>query len=206
MNAVGCQAPPLSVDTASCNAEPRCYWDAITASCALRSAFSSNLTLGASLEVPWCYRTFSLPFLMSVYGLATLAFGFCLVGAGYLFRYYDVHSRLEDTGQRVFNVYYFKSSPIIIYCVAIVATSGILAVTAYINLNVPANCVYVYFVYIYLVVQLAPCVIYPVYRIVTYLLERMNKQLEARFDLDSATQPRTSTVLADPSRNQIRCF
>lgn len=158
------------------------------------------------MPIPWCSQWFPLPFTMLVYGCATVAFGFSFVGAVYLFKFHDVYSIIEENGQRMFNVYFHNTAALIIYCVCLFAASSFLAITAFINFQLPFDCNYAIAMFFYLVIQLLPVIGFPLYWLIKYILEHLGKNLEETFDLDRVVRPTTVTANEYKERCQLRMF
>jgi hypothetical protein len=112
---------------------------------------------------------------------------------------------MEDSGERVFNQYYKKSALIICYCAIVVVFSGCLAVTAFYNLINENDCSYVVFVYLYVVVQVAPVVLL-IKWLVEYCMLRHRGVLDPNFRIDNFVQPMTRDLVQDPTKCQVRCF
>ena len=187
-------------------ASEACFWNATTASCEARRSAVVNSSAFTGEAFPDCYNAFPLPFIMIVYAAATIAFGFCCVVVVYFGRYYDTFSRVEDSGERVFNQYYNATSPYISYCVVVVAVSGALAVTSFINLQDPHNCAYVLFVYVYLAIQLLPLVVLLLYLPAAFIKRKCAERGSRSFQLDDHTVPRNADAVSHPFVNHVRFF
>jgi hypothetical protein len=204
---VDCSNSWYSADQVHCEAAlAACYWNSAANQCLPRDSAAGSTADEEAVTVPDCYNAFPLPFIMVVYAIATIAFGFSVVTIAYMGWYYDVFSRVEDSGERVFNQFFNSSAPYIVYSVLVLITSGALAATSWINLNIPEDCTYVVFVYIYLIVQLAPFVIVPLYYIILWIVRKCAKVGDILFELDDHIAPKTKAAMSDPDTNQVRCF
>lgn len=204
-NTVNCNSTFYSGGQQFCESATMCYWNATNGTCNSRVSAIVSLNADQIEPEPWCANAFPLPFIMVVYAFATVAFGFCFVCVVYLGRYYDVYSRVEDSGERVFNQFYNHTAPWIVYSVIIVIVAGILAITSWINLNIPTDCTYVFFVWLYLIVQILPFIIVPLYYLIVWILKQCGKAVEIKFILDEHVQPVTTNSLSSPNRCQVRC-
>lgn len=204
---VNCADPYYSQSDVYCAAAGRtCFWNQTTSQCMNRTGTLSTGQTSETVGVPWCYNSFPLPLIMVVYAVATIAFGFCGVAILYFARYYDVFSRVEDSGERVFNQFYNSTAPYVTYSVFVVVSAGILAVTSWINLNNPDDCTYVSFVYIYILIQVFPFVVIPLYYLGVWIITQCRKSGDLVFVLDEHISPKTSPAYEDPMSNQVRCF
>jgi hypothetical protein len=189
-------------DQDHCVSSPQCYWNG---GCLNRSSAVLRTDRVDAEPIPWCFEAFPLPFIMIVYACATMAFGFCFVSMCYMGYYYDIFSRVEDSGERVFNQYYNRTAPFVLYSVLIVLSAGALAVTSWINLNRASDCNYVIFVYIYLIVQIAPAVIVPLYYLISWIVRKIRKASDIVFRLDEKILPTTGEAREEYA-NTVRCF
>ena len=204
---VECSGTFYSQSEAHCAAAaPACFWNTTTDGCEARRSAIRTTDTSSAVAIPWCHNAFPLPFIMVVYAIATLAFGFCAVAIVYLGRYYDVFSRVEDSGERVFNQFYNGTAPFIVYSCIIVFFSGGLAVTSWINLQDEQSCVYVVWVYMYLIVQIAPLIIIPLYYLILWIIRKCAGAGDILFDLEEHIAPKTTMATEHRHTNQIRCY
>jgi hypothetical protein len=187
-------------------AQQACYWNTTTMQCSTRRSSIRTTASSTVSSIPWCTNFIPLPLIMIIYAFATIAFGYCCVAIVYLGRYYDAFSRVEDSGERVFNQFYKKSVIPIAYSCVIVFFSGGLAVTSWINLNDEQNCQYVFWVFLYLIVQLLPALVVIVYFLVLWIIRKCGGDGDWTFDLDKHIAPVTTVLLEHPDTNQIRCY
>jgi hypothetical protein len=193
-------------DEALCDAHPQCYWRTETSTCDsnVLPPYSSNMPSSQnSLETPWCYRLIPLPAEVTVYCLATAAFGVGGIGFFYMMRYRNTYSVVEENGERMFNQFYDNHWFTTIYCFLLFASSGCLAITAYVNFRDPRVCSYVYFFIIYLVIQ-ALAIMWPLKWIVQFFAMRWSSPDKKMIDLDFHTRPIKKAIEHSRKSCQVR--
>eukprot|EP00455_Lapot_gusevi_P002775 TRINITY_DN11142_c0_g1_i2.p1 TRINITY_DN11142_c0_g1~~TRINITY_DN11142_c0_g1_i2.p1 ORF type:complete len:124 (-),score=6.45 TRINITY_DN11142_c0_g1_i2:231-602(-) len=121
----------------------------------------------------------------------------------YNYKYYDVYVIMMD-GERLYNKFYFKTSPINVYLAALVATSFMMFCAACAYFNDPYLCSYVGFVIVFLIVCLGVPFIALIVYIVWCIMEYLNRR-EMNVNLEEYIKPTTQEALPKYN-NQVRCF
>lgn len=204
---IDCNAT-FGTDQALCDANPQCYWKTADSSCSNKAlpGYASNAPSRAdSLETPWCYRIIPLPAEVTVYCLATAAFGVGGIGFFYMMRYRNTYSVVEENGERVFNQFFDNHWFTTIYCFLLFASSGCLAITAYINFRDPRVCSYIYFFYGYIAIQFL-AILWPLKWIVQFFAMRWSSPDKKMIDLDYNTRPVKSAIEHNKKSCQVRCI
>ena len=205
--AVGAVAPDCTaLSHAACNATRACYYNTSLMVCSGRTTMNFTRNSTTTFASPWCFQHFPLPFISAVYLLAAFISGFAVGGVIYNALWYDTYSRINDVGERQFNQFYYSTTPINLYCIALVVFALLMAVFSFINLNDESNCTYVYFVYIYVLLAAVPAIGYPAYHIGLWILKKCRSQDSTDLPLDEWVLPKTEVALADPHNCQPRCF
>lgn len=202
-------------DAVRCNSSTACFWNSTIAdnalfggpafACRTRGLFSSSSPSSDWKPHSWCYSYFPLVFIAIVFFLCAFLSGGSFVGVIYCVMHYDVYSTRLDTGETVFNQFYYRTAPIVLYCAALFVTGTILGVSAWAYWISESVCLYVPMVFIYLIVLAVFFVGYPAYRLFYYLRERLHNKAKDAFDVDEHISPQTRRAMP-PRANQVRCF
>ncbi len=146
-----------------------------------------------------------LPGEVTVYCFATAAFGIGGIGFFYMMRYRNTYSIVEENGERMFNQFYDNHWFTTIYCFLLFASSCCLAITAYINFRDPRVCSYIYFFYIYVIIQLL-AITWPLKWILQFFVMRWSSPEKKRVDLDFHTRPIKKAIEHSRKSCQVRCI
>lgn len=204
----------ISCDTVlnqtNCSLTLGCVWNATNTSATpngtcLRQAslVVVNGTGQDSIQNSWCFEYFPEWFISILYFLCCAATGFSIAGMWYNYQYYDVYVTMLD-GERMYNRFYFKTSPINAYLAVLVITSVMLFGSAMAYFNDPYSCSYIAFSFVFLVVCLGVPLIAGVAYAVWLLLEYLNRR-EMHVNLDEYIRPTTQEAMPKYN-NQVRCF
>jgi hypothetical protein len=198
------------LDETNCTLTLNCLWNASNTSatpngtCFRKTALMTiNGTDPGPVRDSWCYEYFPQWFIATVYFLCCLSTGFAIAGMWYNYNYYDVYVTMMD-GERLYNRFYFKTSPMNVYLGVLVACSFMLFCATCAYFNDPYLCSYVGFVIVFLIVCLGVPFIGLIVYIVWLVMEYLNRR-EMHVNLEEYIRPTTQEALPKYN-NQVRCF
>jgi len=200
---------------AACNATLTCNWNNTIANndlyggpafaCRSRTLFYNAPYYVETVGHSWCYAFFPLWVLAPIFFSCAFLGAVAFVGVVYSFLHYDVYSTRLESGETVFNQFYYKTTPIILYCLILFASCAILAITAWLYWLDETICAYVPMTIVYLIVVAVFIIGYPAYRLFLHIQEKCQDRKKLHFDIDEHIMPQTRQAI--PARaNQVRCF
>ena len=213
-NSYALNAPPVDCTAQSsvfaCNATTECYWQFQTANgttaegCVAKQNATYDNAVTAAVEISWCYQYFPAPFITSIYFLGSLLFGGSCSGLFYHAKYFNVYTIVLDTGERVFNTNYYKTWKWNIYLFILVGSTGIMAVTTFMNWMNESSCIYIYGVFLFCAALVLPFILVPLWFLGVLIYEKLKGVVRRGVDIDDYCRPVTKVPAQDPTKCQVR--
>lgn len=189
-----------------CNMTAACYWNSTMKLCVLRGAAASGKNDTVIEPVAWCAGHFPTPLIATIYMIGTFVMGFALSGVVYNALWYDVYSRVNDSGERQFNQFFMSTAPMNLYCIFIVVDCFLMYLFTFVNLVNEKSCVYVAFTYFFIIGFFVPALAIPTWYLVVWIMKKCTKPPQTDLTLDEWCVPPTESCQASPAANQVRCF